>query len=177
LLALPDEAGVGDPAMHRNGPRILPGTGQEMMASMAQHHGVAAVPVADSVGRLVGVVGPARLTTVLRREHVEDLHRLAGITREADHACEAIEEPPTRRARHRLPWLIVGLGGSMVSTLVVARFESALAAKPALAFFVPGWSIWPMPSGHRAKPSPCAARRSAMSAWPGSSAVSCAPAC
>ena len=138
LLALPDDADLGAAAMRRHGPRVLPGTDQEMMASMALHHGVAAVPVVDSVGRLVGVVGPARLMAILRREHVEDLHRLAGITREADHAREAIEEPPLRRARHRLPWLIVGLGGSMVATFVVARFESALTAKPALAFFVPG---------------------------------------
>lgn len=138
LLALPDEAQVGTAALRRNGPRILPGTDQEVMASTALHHGVAAVPVVDAAGRLVGVVGPTTLMDILRREHVEDLHRLAGITRETDHAREAIEEPPLRRARHRLPWLIVGLGGSMLATFVVARFESALAAKPALAFFVPG---------------------------------------
>lgn len=138
LLALPDDAELGAAAMRRHGPRVLPGTDQEMMASMALHHDVAAVPVVDSGGRLVGVVGPARLMAILRREHVEDLHRLAGITRETDHAREAIEELPMRRARHRLPWLIVGLGGSVVATFVVARFETALAAKPALAFFVPG---------------------------------------
>lgn len=138
LLALPDEAELSTAALQRHGPRILAGMDQELMASMALHHGVAAVPVVDVVGRLVGVVGPARLMAILRREHVEDLHRLAGITREAVHAREAIEEPPMRRARHRLPWLIVGLGGSMLATFVVARFESALAAKPALAFFVPG---------------------------------------
>jgi magnesium transporter len=75
---------------------------------------------------------------ILRREHVEDIHHLAGITRESDRAREAIEEAPMRRVRHRLPWLLVGLGGSMVATFVVSRFESALAAVPALAFFVPG---------------------------------------
>jgi len=138
LLALPDDAELGAASAQRNSPRVLPGTDQELMASMALHHGVAAVPVVDQSDRLVGVVGPARLMAILRREHVEDLHRLAGITSEADHAREAIEEPPIRRARHRLPWLVVGLGGSMVATFVVARFESALAAKPALAFFVPG---------------------------------------
>ena len=138
LLSLPDEAELGAAAAQRNGPRVLPGTDQELMASLALHHGVAAIPVVDTADRLVGVVGPARLMAILRREHVEDLHRLAGITREADHAREAIEEPPIRRARHRLPWLVVGLGGSMIATFVVARFESALAAKPALAFFVPG---------------------------------------
>jgi magnesium transporter len=137
LLALPGAAELG-PAARRAGVHVLPGTDQEKMASIALHHGVTALPVVDETGRLVGVVGPMQLMNILRREHVEDLHRLAGITRESDHAREAIEEPPLRRVRHRLPWLVVGLVGSMVATFVVARFESALAAKPALAFFVPG---------------------------------------
>ena len=137
LLALPDEAELGA-AARRDGVRVPPGTDQEKMASIALHHGVSAMPVVDEAGRLVGVVGPTRLMKILRREHVEDLHRLAGITRESDRAREAIEEPPMRRVRHRLPWLLVGLVGSMVATFVVARFESALAAMPALAFFVPG---------------------------------------
>ena len=137
LLSLPDEAELGT-AARRNGARVLPGTDQEKMASIALHHGVSAMPVVDAAGRLVGVVGPTQLMKILRREHVEDLHRLAGITRESDQAREALEEPPMRRVRHRLPWLVVGLVGSMVATFVVARFESALTAKPALAFFVPG---------------------------------------
>lgn len=138
LIVLPDDADVAGAAMRRDDPRVPPGADQERMASIALHHGVAAVPVVDEHGRLVGVVGPAKLMRILRREHVEDLHRLAGITRESDQAREAIEEPPMRRVRHRLPWLLVGLVGSMVATLVVSRFETALAAKPALAFFVPG---------------------------------------
>jgi magnesium transporter len=137
LLALPDDAGMGA-AAHRDGARVLPHTDQEKMASIALHHGVSAMPVVDEAGRLVGVVGPAQLMRILRREHVEDIHHLAGITRESDRAREAIEEAPMRRVRHRLPWLLVGLGGSMVATFVVSRFESALAAVPALAFFVPG---------------------------------------
>ncbi len=137
LLALPDDAAL-DRAARRDAPHVLPGTDQERMASVALHHGVAALPVVDEGGRLAGVVGPARLMDILRREHVEDLHRLAGITRETEQARQAIEAAPLRRARHRLPWLVVGLGGSMVATFVVTRFESALAAKPALAFFVPG---------------------------------------
>lgn len=138
LLSLPDESQVGAAALRRVGPRIPTGTDQEVMASTALRHGAAAVPVVDPAGRPVGVVGSTELMAILRREHVEDLHRLAGISRETDHARQAIEEPPLRRMRHRLPWLIVGLGGSMVATFIVARFESALAAKPALAFFVPG---------------------------------------
>lgn len=136
LLALHDEQPVGQ-AMSR-GPRVLPGLDQEHVASHALHHGVTAMPVVDGDGRLVGVIGPQALMQVLRREHVEDLHRLAGINREAAQARHAIEDPPLRRVRHRLPWLLVGLAGSVVATGVVARFEAALAAKPALAYFVPG---------------------------------------
>lgn len=137
LLALADDMPLGRAARH-NGPWVSPETDQEMMASIALQHGASAMPVVDADGRLVGVVGPARLMSILRSEHVEDIHRLAGITRETEQARHAIEAPPLRRVRHRLPWLMVGLLGSMVATLVVARFESALAAKPALAFFVPG---------------------------------------
>jgi magnesium transporter len=137
LLALPDDARLGRAARHHP-PTVPPGADQERMASVALHHGLTAVPVVDAEGRLVGVVGPERLMQILRREHVEDLHRLAGITRETHTARQALEEPPLRRARHRLPWLLVGLAGSMVATAVVARFETALAAKPAIAFFVPG---------------------------------------
>lgn len=137
LLALPDDARLQQ-AARRDHPRVAPGIDQERMASVALHHGVGAVPVVDADGRLVGVVGAATLMDILRREHVEDLHRLAGITREDAQARQALEAPPLRRVRHRLPWLAVGLLGSMVATAVVSRFESALAAKPALAFFVPG---------------------------------------
>jgi magnesium transporter len=95
------------------------------------------MPVVAADGVLLGVVGSATLMQILRREHVEDLHLLAGIGRESRQAREAVEEPPLRRVRHRLPWLLLGLGGSMLATLVVASFEQVLAAKPAVAFFVP----------------------------------------
>ncbi|HEY6562313.1 MAG TPA: magnesium transporter [Polyangiaceae bacterium] len=42
-----------------------------------------------------------------------------------------------RRARHRLPWLLVGLAGSMVAAVVVSRFERVLETNLAVAFFVP----------------------------------------
>ncbi len=137
LLVLADTQVLADVA-HRGRPAVRADTDQEEMASVALHHGVAALPVVDAAGHLVGVVGSLAMMDILRREHVEDLHRLAGVTRESDDARHALEEPPLRSARHRLPWLIVGLGGSVVATFIVARFETALAAKPALAFFVPG---------------------------------------
>ncbi|MGD9600751.1 MAG: magnesium transporter [Gammaproteobacteria bacterium] len=118
-------------------PRVHPGDDQEHAASLALHHGVDSLPVVDAEGHLLGVMTSQALLQVLRREHVEDLHRLAGIAREEAQTRHAIEDPPLRRARHRLPWLVVGLMGSALATSVMVAFESLLSANVAVAFFVP----------------------------------------
>jgi len=127
---------VGD-IMERQPPCCAPATDQEKVAGLALRHGIAAVPVVDADGSLLGVVPPEALIEVLRREHIEDLHRLVGIEREGAQARRALREPPARRVRHRLPWLGVGLAGSMLATAVVAQFEQALAQRVAIAFFIP----------------------------------------
>ena len=113
----------------------------EHLASLAIRHGMTSVPVVGHDGRLLGVVPARQMMEVLRREHVEDLHRMAGIRREIAHdsaqARNAIEAPPLSRARDRLPWLLVGLAGSVLATLLMSRFESTLQAKMSVAFFVP----------------------------------------
>jgi magnesium transporter len=122
-----------DPAF----PRIGADDDQENAASLALHHGVDALPVVDREGRLLGVMPSQALLQVLRREHVEDLHRLAGIRRETAQARHAIEDPPMRRARHRLPWLLVGLAGGALATAAMAGFEATMERMVAVAFFVP----------------------------------------
>jgi magnesium transporter len=137
LIAL--EPGVRlEAAMLREFPTARNDSDQERVASLALHHGLTAIPVTDERGGLVGVVPAEALLAILRREHVEDLHLLAGVARETEFAREAMEAPPTRRARHRLPWLLVGLGGSVVATAVMAYFEGVLEKHLAVAFFVPG---------------------------------------
>lgn len=137
LLGLAPDTLVGSVA-DADFPKVRPTTDQERVASLALHHGLSAVPVIDARGRLLGVVPAAALLHILRREHVEDIHRLAGISRETHRAREAIESPPLRRLRHRLPWLLLGLLGSTVATLIMAHFEAALALSPAVVLFVPG---------------------------------------
>ncbi len=124
--------------MQRDFPRVTPHVDQEHAASLALHHAVDALPVVDEDGRALGVMPSQALMQVLRREHVEDLHVLAGIRREDSQARHAIEDPPMRRVRHRLPWLLGGLGGAGLATATMAGFESTLSTHIAVAFFVPG---------------------------------------
>lgn len=137
LFAAAPDTHIED-VMHKNPPYVYPEVDQERVASIALHHRYNAVAVVDHHHFLLGIVPSNALINILRREHVEDLHRLVGIGRETDVAREALELPPSRRVRHRLPWLIVGLFGSMLSALLVSSFEAELTRNVAIAFFVPG---------------------------------------
>jgi magnesium transporter len=118
-------------------PAVATEEDQETAASLALHHGVDALPVVDREKALVGVMPAQALLHVLRREHVEDLHRLSGIRRETAQARHAIEDPPSRRARHRLPWLLVGLAGGALATAAMAGFHDTIEKTLVTAFFVP----------------------------------------
>lgn len=111
---------------------------QEFVASLALHHEITEVPIVDTDRRFLGVISSRQLMHILRHEHVEDLHRLAGIRAETQQARHCLEEPPLRRAKDRLPWLLVGLFGSIGATAVMAGFESALHRRVEIAFFIPG---------------------------------------
>src|SRR3990170_5719639 len=124
--------------MTKQPPAVNPDEDQERVVVRAIKHGLTAVPVVDTEGRFMGVVPAHALIEILHHEHVEDLHRLARIKRENAQTSHAIDAPPVRRARDRLPWLLVGLLGSFFATFVVSRFERVLEAYVAVSFFVPG---------------------------------------
>lgn len=116
---------------------VHPFLDQEKAAAIACDADLSSLPVTGPDGTLLGAIPGAKLLQVLRREHVEDLHRLAGIIHKLDYAGSALETSPRRRIRDRLPWLVLGLSGAMIAAMVVAQFEAALQASVAVAFFVP----------------------------------------
>lgn len=136
LLRAPDARTLGELA-DREYPRVLEHVDQEHVAGAALASGATAVAVVDREGRVVGAVPARSLLAILREEHVEDLHRLAGIQREVATRRAALEDSPVRRARHRLPWLLLGLGGSVAAAIMMSRFERVLERDLTIAFFVP----------------------------------------
>ena len=68
---------------------------------------------------------------------MEDLQLIAGITPHEDGPRAALDASLIDRISRRLPWLVFGLVASSVITVVMVRFEHALAANVAVAFFVP----------------------------------------
>jgi magnesium transporter len=136
LMNAEDQTRVED-IMRSDVPMISLESDLEDIASLAIQSGLSSLPVLDNEGRTVGILTSRALMEVLRVEHIEDIHHLAGVLHRSDQAREAMVGNPLLRAKYRLPWLMVGLGGSMVATTIVANFEETLRAQIAAVFFLP----------------------------------------
>jgi magnesium transporter len=110
---------------------------REAAASLAIRARVPALAVLDRDGAFLGAVSATAVMEIMRDEHLEDLHHMAGILSRSAEAQAAMTAPPYRRALFRLPWLLAGLAGSAAATGLMAGAEAALSAHIAVAFFVP----------------------------------------
>jgi magnesium transporter len=137
LLAAGPQERIGD-LMDTAPPVVRPGVDQEHAAWQAVQHSEAGLAVVDDDGRFVGLISPRRMLAVLLEEHDEDLARLGGFLSSAASARTASTEQVGRRLWHRLPWLLVGLGGALLAAVVVGAYEDVLARQVLVAFFVPG---------------------------------------
>jgi magnesium transporter len=124
--------------MDRGAPVVASSVDQEVAAWRAVRHGESAAAVVDEHGHFVGVIPPRRLLTVLLSEHEEDLSRFAGFLKTTSVARATSEERVARRFQHRLPWLLLGLGGALLAADLVGAFETHLQLNLILAFFIPG---------------------------------------
>jgi magnesium transporter len=107
------------------------------VVELAAAAGTATLPVVGGDGRPLGCIPAAALLEIAAAEHREDVHRMAGILREAGRSRHALEDPPLQRLARRLPWLLVGLALSSAGTVVMAGFAQTLQANIAIAFFIP----------------------------------------
>ena len=137
LLAAESTARLAD-VMDANPPVVAPSTDQEHAAWRAFQHGEPGLAVVDEHDRFVGLIPPQQLLGVLLSEHDEDVARIGGFLATSAEARAASTAPVRRRLAERLPWLAVGLGGALVSALLVGLFEADLEREVLIAFFVPG---------------------------------------
>jgi magnesium transporter len=105
---------------------------------MAVRRGEATLAVVNEAGRFRGFVPPHRLVAVLLEEHEEDMARIGGFLQDASSARLASRERILRRYWHRLPWLLIGLAGALLASVIVGSFERQLSANVMIAYFIPG---------------------------------------
>ncbi len=137
LLAAAHSTPITDIARDAGAYRITVDADRQAAATQAIHAGLSILAVCDVHGRLLGAMPARALMSILREEHLEDLHHLAGIFNKSEAAKEALTAAPPRRALYRLPWLLFGMTGMALSTTMISRYEASLQAHIAVAFFIP----------------------------------------
>src|SRR5688572_10892849 len=111
---------------------VRTGTDQEEVARLVASYNLLALPVVDEENKLVGVITVDDVIDVIKDEATEDVYRLAGVAGDDRVFTTALES-----LRKRVPWLEVNLVTAFLAASVVALFEPAIAALPALAVFMP----------------------------------------
>ena len=105
---------------------------QEEVAQIMDKYDLVALPVIDTLKRLVGRITIDDVVDVIREEADKDYQMASGISEDIEHS-----DSIWQLMRARLPWLIIGVGGSMLSAVVIGGYEASISAIPALAFFIP----------------------------------------
>ncbi|MFQ5629336.1 MAG: magnesium transporter, partial [bacterium] len=106
---------------------------QEEVANFARKYDLVSVPVVDENNKLLGRITIDDIVDVMEEEATEDIHKMAGLVDEE----EVREKAILRIVRARIPWLVWGLMGGLISAAVMINFESNLKEKIVLAYFVP----------------------------------------
>jgi magnesium transporter len=96
-------------------------------------HDIAAVPVVNTRGMLLGIVRRRAVLEALAEKSEADALKVAGIIG----GDELRSMPVTVRSARRLSWLSINIGLNIIAASVIALYEDTLTAVIALAVFLP----------------------------------------
>ena len=107
-------------------------TPREDVVDVMTRTGVAALPVVDTGGRLLGVVRHNQLARAIEEDASMDVQTMVGAGGE-----ERALSPVGLAVRKRLPWLQINLLTAFLAAAVVGVFEETIARVTALAILLP----------------------------------------
>ena len=107
-------------------------TDQEEVARIAKQYDLTHMPVVTAQHKLIGRITNDDIMDVIEEEANEDISLMAGVMDQ-----EIAEESALKISRARLPWLLLGLFGGLISAIVINHFHGSLEKILALSFFIP----------------------------------------
>ena len=123
-----------DDMMDQNVVSVHTGTDREETSRMFEKYGFLAIPVVDGETRLVGIVTIDDAISILQDEASEDIAKM--------NAVAPTDKPYFKQTlwdlyRSRAPWLLFLMVSATFSSLVIRRYEDALAAVTVLTAYIP----------------------------------------
>ena len=104
----------------------------ESVGRIMPKYDLVAIPVGDSIGRLVGRITIDDVVDVIREEAEKDYQMMSGISQDVESSDTIWDQ-----TKARLPWLIIGLFGGMLAAYMISFYEADIALFPATAMFIP----------------------------------------
>ncbi len=104
----------------------------EDVAKDFEKYDLVAMPVVDSIGRLVGQITVDDVMDEVREQSERDYQLASGISSDVDASDSVLEQ-----TKARLPWLLIGVAGGIINSLILGGFEAQIAAVTCLAIFIP----------------------------------------
>ena len=102
------------------------------VAEIMEKYDLVAVPVVDFQNKLVGSITIDDVVDVIREEAERDFQMASGISENVESNSSIL-----KNTRSRLPWILIGLAGGILSSQIIRGYEGTLEIIPTLAFFIP----------------------------------------
>lgn len=97
-----------------------------------EKYDLVAMPVIDSIGRLLGQITVDDVMDQVRESSERDYQLASGISSDVD-----ADDSIFAQVKARIPWLLIGIVSGILASLILGTFETKLQAVTALALFIP----------------------------------------
>jgi magnesium transporter len=97
-----------------------------------EKYDLVAMPVVDSIGRLLGRITVDDVMDKVRESSERDYQLASGISSDVD-----ADDSVLAQTKARIPWLLVGIASGILASIILGSFETQLQAVTALALFIP----------------------------------------
>lgn len=118
--------------METDPPAIKTDTPLDDVAIDFEKYNLVAMPVVDSIGRLVGHITVDDVMDRVRESQERDYQLASGLSQDVES-----DDTLWRQTKARLPWLLIGIVGGIGNSLILGNFEQGFATNPAMALFIP----------------------------------------
>ena len=97
-----------------------------------EKYDLVAMPVVDSIGRLVGRITVDDVMDQVREASERDYQLASGLSSDVD-----ADDSIFSQFKARIPWLLIGIAAGIVGSLILDGFQAEIKAVTALALFIP----------------------------------------
>ena len=102
------------------------------VAQVIEKYDLVAIPVIDSIGRLVGQITVDDVMDEIREQSERDYQLASGLSQDVE-----TDDNVFKQTTARLPWLLIGMLGGIGNSMILGNFDATFVAHPEMALYIP----------------------------------------